>query len=281
MIGTSMHESWLWPQYATWWGNPNGFAPDQDNPFVGIRQTISATLSRGKIGSYGILGDAQLESLQRIEEAKEFAKAVKADDAEILVHLWNDRVKAPGISKEKQDAALTGFQKLGLHLFLRGLVKDCAAHMKEAHGPDWMGKPRQQRDGVLTELGRDQSAMASLPWHSTHTNWFEFNTGSRLVHLHFPLHFRRMGRDGVPVWFTKPGLTTKGTQPAITDLRLREKTREKIRKVFKRRYLLLTGLAIKSFIKYFAVPKAKREVDIQLVYNATANKLNECQYRFS
>jgi hypothetical protein len=66
---------------------------------VEIRQTISATRSRGKIGSYDILGDAQLESLQRIEEAKEFAKAVKADDPEIPVHLWNDRVKALGISK--------------------------------------------------------------------------------------------------------------------------------------------------------------------------------------
>jgi hypothetical protein len=30
-IGTSMHESWLQPRYATWRGNPNGFAPDQDD----------------------------------------------------------------------------------------------------------------------------------------------------------------------------------------------------------------------------------------------------------
>jgi len=29
-IGTSTHEPWLQPQYATWRGNPNGFAPDQD-----------------------------------------------------------------------------------------------------------------------------------------------------------------------------------------------------------------------------------------------------------
>jgi hypothetical protein len=142
-VGTSTHESWLWPRYATGRGNPNGFAPDQDDPFVEIRQTINALRSRGKIGSYGVLGNAQLESLRRIEEAKEFAKAVKADNAKIPVHLWNDRVKAPGISKEKRDAALTGFRKLGLRLFLHGLVKDCAAHMKEAHGPDWMGKPRQ------------------------------------------------------------------------------------------------------------------------------------------
>jgi hypothetical protein len=87
---------------------------------------------------------------------------VKADDAKIPVHLWNDRVKALGISKEKQDAALTGFQKLGLRLFMRGLGKDCAAHMKEAHGPDWMGKPHQRQDGILTELGWDQLAIANL-----------------------------------------------------------------------------------------------------------------------
>ena len=272
-VGTNTHESWLWPCYATGRGNPNGFAP-RDDPFADIWRTINALRSRGKTGSYGVLGDTQVESLQRIEEAKEFAKAVKADDADIPVHLWNDRVKSPAISKEKQDAALTGFRKLGLRLFMCGLVKDCVAHMKEAHGPAWMGKPRRHRDRALTKLGRDQVAIANLLWHSTHTNWSEFNAGSRLVHLHFPLRYWRMARDGVPAWFSKPGPTTKGKQPAITDARLREKTREKIGKVFKRRYLISTGLAIKSFIKYFAVPKG--EEDIRLVYDATANKLNEC-----
>jgi hypothetical protein len=263
-IGTSTHDSWLQPRYATGPGNPNGLAPDQDDPFGDIRKTIAASRSRGsKIGSYGILGDAQLESLRRIEEAKEYAKAVRSDDADIPVHLWNDRVRAPGISKEKRDAALTGFRKLGLRVFLRGLVKDCVAHMKETHGSGWIGKPRQHRDGGLTELGRDQSAIANLLWHSTHTNWFEFNAGSRLVHLRFPVRYRRMARDGVPAWFTKPGPTTKGTQPAITDSSLREKTREKIGKVLKRRYLISTGLKIKSFIKFFAVPKG--EDDIRLV----------------
>ena len=146
--------------------------------------------------------------------------------------------------------------------------------MREAHGLEWMKKPRQHRDGLLTELGKDQSAIANLLWHSTHTNWFEFHAGSRLVHLRFPLRYRRMARDGVPAWFTKPGPTTKGTQPPITDSRLRQKTREKIGKVLKRRYLISTGLAIKSFIKFFAVPKG--EDDIRMVYDATANKLNEC-----
>jgi hypothetical protein len=95
-IGTSTHESWLQPRYATGRGNPNGFAPDQDDPFVEIRQTIIDSRSRGgKIGSYGILGDAQLETLQRIVEAKDYAKAVKADDGNIPVHAIQRRNEMP------------------------------------------------------------------------------------------------------------------------------------------------------------------------------------------
>ena len=36
----------------------------------------------------------------------------------------------------------------------------------------------------------------------------------------------------------------------------------------------MTCISIKSLIKYFAVPKGKD--DMRLVYDATANKLNEC-----
>jgi hypothetical protein len=55
---------------------------------------------------------------------------------------------------------------------------------------------------------------------------------------------------------------------------MRAKVKEKIFKVVKRRYLLTSGIKVKSLIKYFAVPKG--EDDICLVYDATANKLNNC-----
>jgi hypothetical protein len=78
----------------------------------------------------------------------------------------------------------------------------------------------------------------------------------------------------VKAFFEKPGPTTKGGQPVITDPLIREQTQEKIGKVITQRYLLTSGPPIKSYIKYFAVPKG--EDDIRLVYDATANKLNEC-----
>ncbi len=59
-----------------------------------------------EMGSYGVHRDAQRESLCLVEESKAFTKAVKTDDAEVPVHLLNDRVKAPGISKEMRDVAL-------------------------------------------------------------------------------------------------------------------------------------------------------------------------------
>ncbi len=126
---------------------PGEFAEDQDDPFARVR-----TNCKLKMGSYGIQVDSQLESLQKIKEAKEFAKAVKVDDAEIPVYLWNDRIRSPGIIREEQDAALTRFRKLGHQVFMRGLVCDCTEYMRLTHGPTWGFMPRR-RDGTPTKLG--------------------------------------------------------------------------------------------------------------------------------
>jgi hypothetical protein len=66
-IWTHTGESWLKPRWA-----PGEFAENQDDPFKDER--VNQNL---KTGSYGIHIDAQLESLRKIKEAKEFAKAVK------------------------------------------------------------------------------------------------------------------------------------------------------------------------------------------------------------
>jgi hypothetical protein len=50
--------------------------------------------------------------------------------------------------------------------------------------------------------------------------------------------------------------------------------KEKIIKVVRQRYLWMTGVNVRSYIKYFAVPKG--EDDIRIVYDATVNRLNKC-----
>jgi len=262
-IWTHTGESWLTPRWA-----PGEFAEDQDDPFKDER--LNQNL---KTGSYGIHIDAQLESLRKIKEAKEFAKAVKSDDAEIPVYLCNDRIRSPDMSKETRDAALTAFRKLGHRWFMRGLVRDCTEYVVRFHGPAWTGRLRG-KDGMITETGQDRLAIAGMLWHATHPNWFEFHAGSRLVHLRFPLRYRASARDGIPAWFERPGPTSREAQPVIADAGIRAKVKDKISKVVKRRYLLSTGINVKSLIKYFAVPKG--EDDVRMVYDATANKLNEC-----
>ena len=101
----STYNDWLSPGYATWEGNPNGFALEWDDPFVKVWAEVNPT----KMGSYGIHGDAQRDLLLKVEEAKEFAKAVKADDTKIPLFLWNNRVEAPGIPEARRDAALDSF----------------------------------------------------------------------------------------------------------------------------------------------------------------------------
>jgi hypothetical protein len=82
-----------------------------------------------------------------------------------------------------------------------------------------------------------------------------------------------MARDGVEVFFKHPGPTTREAQLSVTDPKVRDMIKDKILKVVKRRYLV-SGVKIKSLIKYLAVPKG--EDDIRLMYDATANQLNEC-----
>ena len=94
------------------------------------------------------------------------------------------------------------------------------------------------------------------------------------MHLRFPLRYRASARDRIPAWFERPGPTSREAQPVIADAGIRAKVKDKISKVVKRRYLLTTGINVKSLIKYFAVPKG--EDDVRMVYDATASKLNEC-----
>jgi len=225
-LWTNTTESYLIARWAT--GEGTQFAEDADDPFADLRADPSLHYS-----SYGVHMDAQLDSLQKIAEAKEFAKAVKADDAEVPKYLWNDRVRCPpDVTKAQRDIALEAFRKLEHRWFLRGLVRDCLAYMHTTHGTMWE-KPRRSKDGELTKLGKDREAIASILWHSVNTSWFDYHAGSTLVHFRFPPRYQEMAWDGVEVFFEKPGPTTHDAQPSINDPRMREMAKEKIFKVVK------------------------------------------------
>jgi hypothetical protein len=251
-----------------------GMALDRDDPFAKIRKAVK----RGplRLGSYGVHGDAQWELLCLVREAKAFAMAVKSDNTEVPTHLWDDQILMTGMPQDQRIRALASFRELGFNLFRQGLVKDCCAFLSWQHGKDWMKGMRRDGNGALTKLGWDQDTISSMLWHLGHMSWFEFHAGSRLVHFRFLARYRREARDGVRAFFKKPGPTTQRAQPVIKDWAIQAKTKDKFDKVMQRRYLLpagTPGVSVKSFIKYFAVPKG--EDIIRMVYDATANKLNK------
>ena len=76
--------------------------------------------AQGKLGSFGIHKDAQLFSLKRVREEKQFAKAVKADNAAIPLHLWNDRIPAPTCSSARRARALNDLEEKASELQHQG-----------------------------------------------------------------------------------------------------------------------------------------------------------------
>ncbi len=174
MVWTKMRESWLKARWAT--GPGTQFADDKDDPFANLRADPNL-----KIGSYGIDVDAQHNALAKIVEAKAFAKAFKADDAEVPVYLWNNPIKTlSSITEAQRDKALNILHELNHRLFLRRLLWDCLAYIHGIHSIKWT-QLWCIKDGHITKFGRDLKAIAGILWHSSHTSWFEFNLGSSLI----------------------------------------------------------------------------------------------------
>jgi len=130
--------AWLF-DFGDYFGDSFGGLTDKDKVTSMASKETLAWSSRGdkqEMGLYGVHGDAQRESLRLVEESKDVARAVKADDVEIPIHLWNDRVKAPVISKERRYKALVGLRKLGFRRFRKVLLRDCSAYLASAY---WRG----------------------------------------------------------------------------------------------------------------------------------------------
>lgn len=71
----------------------------------------------------------------------------------------------------------------------------------------------RKRGSKLTPLSQDQLNIINMTCHALYSNWFEYQAGSRLVHLRFLLRHQRMACDGILVFFEHPGPTYKEPQP--------------------------------------------------------------------
>ena len=77
--------------------------------------------------------------------------------------------------------------------------------------------------------------------------------------------------------FMGPTPTSKAPQPEITDDVIRQKVKEKVKRVLDNKYIELRDIKkVKSLMYFFHVPKGKD--DIRMVYNGSKSKLNSSIY---
>eukprot|EP00984_Skeletonema_dohrnii_P009298 scaffold3548_cov79-Skeletonema_dohrnii-CCMP3373.AAC.5 len=218
---------------------------------------------------------APSESLEAASAALHVSKAVKADDAEVPTHIWDERVFKNDLkpsSDAQKEAAVATLRRFGLGIYWKNLLGDCRERLRTNFGQKWYNKSRSKH-GKATELAVEVNALANVMWHATEADWFEYKRGSQIHYFRFPPIYQKMARDGVKVFFEKKGPSSKRRQRTIDDPELRKKVRKKLEKVIDRGYIVEAGISLKSLIKYFPVPKG--EDDIRMVYDATANELNE------
>ena len=207
-------------------------------------------------------------------------KAVRSDDAQVPVSLWDIRIKTD--STLDRTKVFTAFRNYWRRLFQRYLYLDFLATIREEFGENWFNDPTLKRseNGQHTKLGHLLSGATNALFYANNTNFFEYLSGSKTFYFRFPVFHRKMIRDGAKLFFEKPGpkLTPRQlerAQPAFSDPTAKEEVRKKVFKVKNRQYIVgTTRLDIASIIKYFAVPKG--EADWRVVYDATASGLNEC-----
>jgi len=148
---------------------------------------------------------------------------------------------------------------------------DARKYLQFTHGNDWC----HNRHAKVLE---DVTAVHDIFWQAVNNNWFDYPLGSRLIFFHFPAHYRTEAKQGVKVFFTSKRPSSRCRQPP---LKLDEKAilRKKLLKFVNKGYLAPHIGRIESLIKYFAVPKGVIDGIIQdwrIVFDAGANKLNEC-----
>jgi hypothetical protein len=223
---------------------------------------------------------ADRATLHSVAESTIGKKAVKADDAAVPTHLWDERVQSglndAGFSDESETAWLSEFfRKRELFIFRRALYLDCLEYLEDTYGEGWQSLDQKKGRYRLTKVGRDRDAICKILWHANETSFFEYHAGSRLHFFCWPEKYRKMARNGVPVMFERPGPTKPQRQPQFDDPDVKAQVRSKVLKVINRRYMVRarTKFDIKSLIKYFAVPKGL--LDVRIVYDATASGLND------
>jgi len=143
------------------------------------------------------------DRIKIMKREHDLAKAVKSDDAEVPVHLWDSKV-CRGPATLRQAASLQTLREAFLRVYRKRLWRDCQRLLRKTHDKKWFTMHRQGN----VKLNHDLDAIRDILWRAAQNTWFDYPSGSRLLYWRFPIKYQRQARDGVPVYFIEEGPTS-------------------------------------------------------------------------
>jgi hypothetical protein len=215
-------------------------------------------------------GEAAEQEDERLRRGLREIKAAKADDAEVPVYLWNERVLRNTQPNRCSQEVARGLDFIRSHLLLPrwrvNLLRGFLKYMGEEHGAGWK---LDLHPGP--ELSRDLAAGRDALTKGMGTSWWNWDAGSSLFFWRWPRSFRTEARDGTPIWVCDTLPNYRRPQREERDPVRRAQIWEKLTKVRSRGYVLPGR--VNSLTGYFAV--GKDETDIRMVYDASKSGLND------
>ncbi len=148
-----------------------------------------------------------------IKDQHDLEKAVKADDADVPVCLWDNRImRREALAREGM--AITTLRRFALAKYRLRLLRDCMRDLNARHGEAWISGGKGK---VAEEAKLEGKAMQEIVWRASNNNWFEYPSGSRLHFFRFPTKYRTLARRGPK--FLCPTWACTATSPTYTDPR--------------------------------------------------------------
>ena len=191
--------------------------------------------------------------------------AIKADDAEIPIWLWDDRVwKLQLHCEHRRRVFEQRYRKCPLTVWRSYLV--CAWRLRVTRS-----LLRFLQRGADSEREANRHAGRDCIERACGADWWEWLAGSRLFFWRWPRESWITARDGFPFWVNGRLPRYHVPQRREKDDRVRAQVQKKLETVLRRGYIIKGN--VKSLTGYFAVPKGPE--DIRMVYDGTKSGLND------
>jgi hypothetical protein len=205
--------------------------------------------------------------LDRIKREHNLAKAVKSNNAEVPVHIWDEAICGAKLPQELR-RALEVLRAFMLRVYRRRLLKDLLGFLGMKYGgmkrippkswcfadPGWRAKAPGGPGGDR-QAPRHRDAMQEIIWRVANNNWFEYPSGSRVHYFCFPARYQQQACNGVGVFFKDAGPSLMRAQPPL-GIKEREVLSKKIMKFIKKGCIAPPTSKIKSLIKYLLCQRA-------------------------